>query len=391
MRNTGLLLLAAAIFLLFLSGCAFIEQEKGKLSQKEKELFSINQGKTKSPAQISGAAEDKSNGVALSSGEQQPCTIPKTMPLFSHNKYYTGPLIDSHVHMPVSSKIVSTFAIQSGFKVLPAYDDKLSIDYITCLFDSEGIIQTFGFHLVPNMAIGASLDTVRLLQEKYGVKYAHFYMPTPLGALNPSPEKVDEILTGNPFFKGYGEVKFDFSEIKNKGIEDPEYLKAYALAEKYGLVIMMHPAPSQKEAVIRLLKKYPNVNFLFHGSNELKSWMDELLSIYKNAHYSLDANLVDLYGWEPKHFNEGVAKQEFMAYMDSNFDKKLQEDVLQWKSFIEKHPDQMTWGTDRWYKWHFDEDVGALLEEFGRAFIAELDPSVQEKFAYKNAQKLMEG
>lgn len=391
MRNTWLLLLAAAIVLLFLSGCAFIEQEKGKLSQKEKELLSISQGETKGTTQISGDTEDKSDELALSSGKQQPCAIPKTTPKLPHEKYYAGQLIDSHVHMPVSSKMVSTVAIRSGFKGMPAYDSRLNIDYLTCLFDSEGIAQTFGFHIIPNMVTDASLDTVRLLQERYGDKYAHFYMPTQLGSLNPSPEKVDEILTENPFFKGYGEVKFDFSEINNEGIEDPQYLEAYALAEKHGLAIMMHPAPNHKEAVIRLLKKHPNVNFLFHGSNELKSWMDEILSDYKNAHYSLDANLVDLFGWEPKHFNEGVAKQEFMAYMDSNFDKKLQEDVLQWKSFIEKHPDQMTWGTDRWYNWHFDEDVGALLEEFGRAFIAELDPSVQEKFAYKNAQKLLEG
>ena len=48
------------------------------------------------------------------------------------------------------------------------------------------------------------------------------------------------------------------------------------------------------------------------------------------------------------------------------------------------------WGTDRLEGWHFDKEVGGLVEEFSRAFIGELDSSVQEKFAYKNAQRMLE-
>ena len=48
------------------------------------------------------------------------------------------------------------------------------------------------------------------------------------------------------------------------------------------------------------------------------------------------------------------------------------------------------WGTDRAHKWTYDEEVSVLLEEFSRDFIAELDPSAQEKFAYKNAEKLLQ-
>ena len=48
------------------------------------------------------------------------------------------------------------------------------------------------------------------------------------------------------------------------------------------------------------------------------------------------------------------------------------------------------WGTDRGHLWTYDEDVSVLLEEFGRALIARLDPEVQEKFAYKNAENLLQ-
>jgi len=56
---------------------------------------------------------------------------------------------------------------------------------------------------------------------------------------------------------------------------------------------------------------------------------------------------------------------------------------------IEGHPDKFLWGTDRAFAWHFDDDVGALLDESARAFIVQLDPAVQEKFAYKNAERLL--
>ena len=75
--------------------------------------------------------------------------------------------------------------------------------------------------------------------------------------------------------------------------------------------------------------------------------------------------------------------------MRSNFDSVLKEEVAHWKERVEKYPDRFTWGSDRWFAWHFDPEVGGILEEFGRSFIGSLDPSVQENFAYKNAQKML--
>ena len=79
-----------------------------------------------------------------------------------------------------------------------------------------------------------------------------------------------------------------------------------------------------------------------------------------------------------------------LAFIRNNFDLLLKEKLGDWKNIIEAHPDQFTWGSDRWYTWHYDPEVGGLVEEFGRTFIGQLDPSVQEKFAYKNAERLLE-
>lgn len=394
------------IFLLvILPSCSFIEAEKEKVISEKTDL--ISQGISRQLSdQKNDLAENDLTKMDLTEKDEsstsrqeisgkQSCTISKTTPQFTHENYYTGPLADTHVHLPVSSKIVSTIAIQSGFEDMPAYGQRLSngeeltVDYLSCLFTSEGITKVFGFNLIPSMTISSSVNAVEEMAEKYPLLFIPFYMPTPIDSLNPTPGDVDEILTKNTFFKGYGEVKFSFQEVKNQGIEDQKSIEYYDLAKKHNLVIMMHPAEDQKESVIRLLQKYPTVKFLFH-SREMEGWLEEILADYPNAFYSLDAIFVNLYGWTGQHQQKGPTQQEFIDYFTANFNQIKQNEVHRWKGVIEKYPHQLMWGTDRWYTWHFSPEVGALLEEFGRSFIAELSPEVQDNFAYKNAQKIME-
>ena len=167
-------------------------------------------------------------------------------------------------------------------------------------------------------------------------------------------------------------------------------MEMYAIAGQNKLVIMVHPRQEQKNAVDRILAKYPNINFLLHGGRDIEGWIPDLLEKYDNAFYSMDANLVQLYGWDRGQASASPTKEEFLAYFRQNFESILEEELEYWKPFIEKYPDQYTWGTDRWYRWHFDAEVGGLLEEFGRSFIGNLDPEVQEKIAYKNAEKILE-
>ena len=57
---------------------------------------------------------------------------------------------------------------------------------------------------------------------------------------------------------------------------------------------------------------------------------------------------------------------------------------------IQAHPDRYMWGTDRAdIAWNYDEDVGQLLAEYGRAFLGDFDPKIQEKIAYRNAETLI--
>ena len=48
----------------------------------------------------------------------------------------------------------------------------------------------------------------------------------------------------------------------------------------------------------------------------------------------------------------------------------LRQALELYKPMIEAHPDRFMWGTDRVdIAWNYDEDVGKLLADYGRAFI----------------------
>lgn len=315
------------------------------------------------------------------------CTLTPKPREFNAAPYYEGPLIDAHFHMPVSSSIVATVGRQMGFEHMPAFGGKLTPDYLACLFQSEGITKVIAFFLTTKFSLGAEVRSASNFQKKYPNLITPFFMPGTNDTLRVSTSTVKATLTKNKgLFTGVGEIKmFD-----NGSILRPVFLSHYELARTHGLPVMLHPYHEHKAEVMELLKRYPTVKFLFHGGDD-REWVMEVIGRYPNAYYSLDANLTSLYGSLPEHRDKEPDKEEFIAYFRAHFDEVLQRALSEWKNRIENHPDRFMWGTDRWYDWHFDAEVGGLLTEFGRAFIGRLAPGVQERFAYKNAEALLSG
>lgn len=304
---------------------------------------------------------------------------------FSKSPYYEGPLIDNHVHMPVASKTVSSVAMQMGFTDMP-YEGDIPISSIVCTLDSEGITKTYGFFIMPNAALSSSVSSAKSAKGKYPEKIAPFFMPPPVASLHPESSKVEDIIRSNKgLFNGIGEIAIYHypSDVK---LNDPYFLELYRIADEQDLIIMIHPRPGEQTVVEDVLKSYPNVKFLFHGED----WVADLFDKYPNIYYSIDATATHIYGTDAAHRDKELTKEEWLSYFRKNFDSNLDEAVTKWKTKIEKHPDRFLWGTDRWYSWHFDYEVGGLIEEFSRSFIGQLDPSAQEKFAYKNAEGLLQ-
>ena len=84
------------------------------------------------------------------------------------------------------------------------------------------------------------------------------------------------------------------------------------------------------------------------------------------------------------------AKEDFLFAMERDWDSMLEKAIETYKPMIEAHPGRYLWGTDRGdIVWNYDEEVGRLVADYGRAFIGRFDPEIQEMLAYKNAETLM--
>ncbi len=314
-------------------------------------------------------------------------------PVMAAGPYYEGPLFDAHLHLPTKVKSIADIAAKTGNPI--ALWDKVSLNYMKCLFDREGMYSAYGFHLFSKYYMDDEVQMAKKIEKKYPRMIAHFFMPTIISqTLNPDLDKIGKILDDNPkLFRGMGELKM----YDGKEPDDPYVLGLLDLAQKHNLIVMMHPFDHHKKGVDKIVRQYPEVNFLFHGfvedigpagvKNNL-NWLDKLMADNSNVYYSVDAGL-GIYGWKKEHHGKVVPKEELLPGLKKTFKKQLETDVTNYKGIIEKRPDRFLRGTDRFHQVHFDPEISSLLDEYTRAFIARLDPSVQEKFAHINADTLL--
>ena len=166
--------------------------------------------------------------------------------------------------------------------------------------------------------------------------------------------------------------------------DDVMFLQIYDVADRHDIVVMIHPDEDEQDNIEIALAQNRDVTFLLHGGDMVEDWITDVLDKHPNAYYSLDANMFTVL------YNVDTT-EEFLAEFKAGFDNLLAENLDKWKDEIQARPDRFVWGSDRGNTWHFDPEVGAMLVEFSRAFIGNLDPEVQERFAYKNAERLIQG
>ena len=293
---------------------------------------------------------------------------------FSESPYYTGPLIDNHLHMPFTFEVPPAIYEEADWDA-PILEKEVFIGSIICGFDKTKINSAFGFYVVPNLLKGQAVQLIKQIEEQYKGRIVPFLMPTHISDLDLKPSDVEQILDSNEgLFKGFGEIALYKGSYKGVSPDDASLFELYKVADKHNLIVMVHPDNGQQQAIERTLKENPNVKFLFHG-HEMEPYLMQILDKYDNAYYSVDASLYDspsehiiasLYGVKDK--------EEFISELKGNFNKILNTNLGIWKPRIEKHSDKFLWGTDRAFAWHFDAEVGAAVEEMSRSFIWQLDP-----------------
>ncbi len=307
-------------------------------------------------------------------------------PQFDAESYYEGPLFDSHFHLPPTVKH------SDAGSEFPVLEKDITLNQIVCQLEEEKVIGAFAFYF-PNFWL--MMNKSNTMEEVFG-KWATeiqmvkkgspewmnlFLVPGPLSA-----EEVGSIYNSHSeVFKGLGEIAYFFPAAPrfSSSPDDEISLGIFKLADENNLIVMVHPSQGQKDKLEKVLQQYPNVKFLIHGWENL-GYIWELMERYPNLYFSVDgAVLYPIFGIinGPK----GI----FLSQFKKNFNSILDRDVTLWKPIIERFPEKFMWGTDKSIDFHYSEEISILYEEFARAFIGKLNPSVQEKFAYKNAENLL--
>ncbi|MBI2112564.1 amidohydrolase family protein [Candidatus Woesearchaeota archaeon] len=312
--------------------------------------------------------------------------------------YYKGPMIDAHVHLQ-SLPDGEPGLLEEEYTGSNIGIARSMAEWI-CMMNIEGTTSAIGFFPVWEPIISESLDLVQKTMDKYPGRFIPFIMPPDDDGNSDGFPTVDakefkEMLAVYPgLFQGYGEI--GLYERPGGALDLPpnsERLKEiYHVIREHSLVIYFHLGEGQKEALEEAASENPDIQFIFHGDQLIdcaqcdgsSRQVAEILERHPNVYYGIDELYGDVWLLKP-----GSKKEDFFKHFN-DYGPILKKDIDTWKDFIEKHPDQVLFGTDRGVSvpWDTDPDVALTLNNYTRAFIGKLDSSVQEKFAYKNADKL---
>jgi len=321
-----------------------------------------------------------------------------TFPKFG-DTYYEGSLIDTHFHIP--SIPDSPPGLKSDDdKIRPYLGLNVKMGDIVCLQEQENISKVFAFFPVYPGMDRQHIEVVKRTTQKYPDKFVPFIMPPdndndPGGFPTVVATELEKMLNVYPdLFKGYGEIGLYARDEGAKELppDSQRLQEIYPIIRKNKLLVYFHLGENQKEKYERVLSANPDINFIFHGDQLIQCAdckqtledVEDILYNHPNVYYGVD----ELYGdIITNRFD--ITKEEFIAHFD-NWKEWMEKDVETWKGFIERHPDQVLWGTDRGgdVLWALDPDIGTIYTRYTRAFISRLEPSIQEKFAYKNAELL---
>ena len=333
-------------------------------------------------AETKTATQD-TDSQTVSTSTAVPCNLAPLQRQFSNTPYYSGPLFDAHFHMPQMFKIPNN-------PDAPVIDEDVPRRDVACLFSNKDRIKNvFAFYGIPINLKDQAVVIAQDIEKKYPGTMSPFIELVTFPGYPVVPSSINAVLIANQgLFKGYGELSLYLPHYNGVDSNDPAMRELYTIAQKNHLIVMVHLTASQQQSFEKVLQDFPNTIFLLHAAEDLP-WASTVFGTYfdkyPNFYYSVDIDLVK------DAVFPATTKADFIARMKQNWQTMLNAKVAEWKSKIEKYPNRFLWGTDRGhYAWHYDPEVEAYFEEFGRAFIGQLDSAAQEKYAHKNAESLLQ-
>ncbi|MCP6719828.1 MAG: amidohydrolase [Patescibacteria group bacterium] len=354
-------------------------------------LYSVVGNSTKEIARFvhDGIGEDSAKTFILD-------TNLLSSPLSFPEEKYDGPLFDAHLHLTGQDSQDSPEGIEYT-KLLINSDNA---DEIFTMFDTLGVTGLIGFLPLNHdfFVIREKKWTNPFLKQameignRYCGRIHPFLFPDSLSGIKSrkyfTTKLIDDYVKKYPI-KGIGEIHVDSENplYKDIRLNDDEMYELYDYAALNNLVVMIHPRESDLDDLHDALRDNPKTKVLLHSDEGVEKIIPLLIREHDNIYYSIDAGLMYPYSLPI----DGMTKEEFLnnLHSDEMYHRILASALRYWKPLIEAHPDRIMWGTDALYSWHFDDDVYGEVTWFARDFIGGLSPEIQEKFAYKNADRLM--
>ena len=314
--------------------------------------------------------------------------------------YYQGPIIDSHLHIPQlpddtpgapDDDYEQPKGVDSGLydnipkELQPLLGRTININRIACALQSEGSTRAFTFFPTFPEITTSAIEVARRTVDAYPTLFVPFIQASANGSTTLDAKILDVMLDVSPdLFFGFGEVGDSPTESINPLPDSEIYTGDFEVVRDRGMVVWFHPGLGHHENLGRALAQFPEVTFLIHGDS-VRPHVNDLMDSYPNVFFTFN----DIFDEHIPTFRFG-RKADFVSAMRADWDRLLENAVEMYQPMIEAHPDRFMWGTDRGdILWQYDEDIGQLLVEFGRAFIGEFDPEIQDMLGYKNAELLI--
>lgn len=318
------------------------------------------------------------------------------------SSYYSGPLIDSHLHIPplpddgfgefeppedstgsggVDSALYDSIAEED----VPFLGRTVTIGDIVCSLQNEGSIRAFAFFPVYEDIQVHQVEVAARVMEQYPSLFVPFIQSSGSEVSTVEADLLQEWLQISPdLFFGLGEVGDSPTEPINPPPDSVIYTENFEVARDHNLAVYFHTGVGHHENMARALERFPDITFIVHG-DFVRPHIDDLMDRYPNIYFTFN----DIFDEVIPLFRFGN-KEDFISAMEREWDSMLEQALELYRPMIEAHPDRYMWGTDRAdIAWNYDEDLGKLLADYGRAFISNFDPDIQEKIAYKNAERLI--
>ena len=299
--------------------------------------------------------------------------------------HYVGPLFESHLHMPELVK-------DDSIKNTSTLDIDVTAQEIINYLNKEKVDQAIAFSLPNPQKFQEYYTIANKFRDVEAIKLF-------VGYPGPYPQMLESILgMSNGLYKGLGELGFYTYPLKGTPPDAPQMSALYNIIGKNNMIVMLHPDNGQAENVRNMLRRHPDVKFLFHG-NEICYDIDAIISEFANAYFSIDSavffttvynfpgrmpRIKPLYGVFMSGPVEKFVNDVGMQYYDI-----LNDNIDFWKPKIVANPTKYLWGTDKFLPWHWTEEASQLFEEFARAFTGALPKQVQEMYAHTNGINLL--